>query len=304
MSALYKREFDAIFVNGYTSVTNWFGFLGAEIFDIPVIFRGASTLDNPPGPIGSAIKEVVLRPLFSRIDAFAAVGTRNEEYFLKYGATPDEITFAPNAVDNEYFQRAAAELPDQTTVREHVGLPDQPTVLFVGKLAKHKKPKLLIRAFSEVNKHNDATLVFVGDGEMRDQLEATTVRLGLDEAVVFTGFQNQSELPKYYKAADVLALPSSHETWGLVINEAMNFSLPIIASDSVGAVPDLVDDRNGRVVPTGDSAALAEAVETVLNSNKLRLEMGKMSRDRIDDWGIEETADGVVAAAEQAIINR
>jgi glycosyltransferase involved in cell wall biosynthesis len=77
--------------------------------------------------------------------------------------------------------------------------------------------------------------------------------------VRFLGFQNQSAMPVCYAAADALALPSAHETWGLVVNEAMACGLPAVVSDTVGAAPDLVA-TTGRIVPAGDVGRLTEAL--------------------------------------------
>lgn len=299
-AAFRDGEYDAIYVNGYTSLTNWFAFLGATLSDVSTVFRGASTLQNPPGPVVRLIKRIILRTLFSRIDSFTAVGTRNERFFRHYGVPGEKISIAPNAVDNQFFQEAADGLPPQDVLRSELNFGDGPVVLFVGKLGNHKRPGMLLRAFHNVAR-DDAKLVFAGEGPRRDGLEAEVVNLGLEDDVVFSGFVNQSKLPRYYAAADILALPSIRETWGLVINEAMNFSLPIVASEAVGAVPDLVDERNGRIVPTDDERALADALETLMASADLREQLANASYHRINDWGIEETVDGIVEATRRVV---
>lgn len=297
VSVLRRADFDVIYVNGYTSLTNWFAFIGSELFNVPILFRGASTLDNPPAPVFRQFKRTVLRTLFSRIEAFAAVGTRNREYFRGFGVPPEAIVLVPNSVDNEFFQHAGSKLPPKQQLQAELGIGPGPVTLFVGKLVRHKRPESLLRAFDRATDTNEGSLVFVGDGEKRSDLERTVAQLGRSDNVHFTGFVNQSELPKYYKAADVFVLPSSRETWGLVINEAMNFSLPVVATDAVGAVPDLVDEDNGRVVATDDVDALAEVLKTLLDSEQLRERLGEESSRRIESWGIEETADGIVDGA-------
>src|SRR3990172_7079616 len=90
--------------------------------------------------------------------------------------------------------------------------------------------------------------------------------------VRIAGFLNQSELPAAYAAADVFVLPSAfHETWGLVVNEAMNFDLPVVVSDKVGCGADLIEPgRNGFIVPHDDTAQLAEAIGRLVGDAEMR----------------------------------
>jgi glycosyltransferase involved in cell wall biosynthesis len=101
-------------------------------------------------------------------------------------------------------------------------------------------------------------------------------------------------------------LPSRlHETWGLVVNEAMNFALPVVVSDKVGCAPDLVQDgENGFVVAAGQAEALAAAVRKLVESPDLRRTMGGRSRERIDRWHYGLAADGIVQACQQAVTSR
>jgi glycosyltransferase involved in cell wall biosynthesis len=120
-------------------------------------------------------------------------------------------------------------------------------------------------------------LLFVGSGELGQELRANcNVVFDVDQSVVssplvsgqrsvapsgsFTGFLNQTELPRAYVAADVLVLPSDYrETWGLVVNEAMACGLPAIVSDAAGCAPDLIDERRtGFTFHFGDVAQLAQ----------------------------------------------
>jgi glycosyltransferase involved in cell wall biosynthesis len=116
--------------------------------------------------------------------------------------------------------------------------------------------------------------------------------------VHFAGFLNQGELPEAYAAADVFVLPSRlHETWGLVVNEAMNFALPVVVSDKVGCAADLVrNGANGFVVEHDVTGALAQAIETLVDDAPLRARFGAMSRKIVERFSIEACADGIVTA--------
>jgi glycosyltransferase involved in cell wall biosynthesis len=116
--------------------------------------------------------------------------------------------------------------------------------------------------------------------------------------VVFAGMQQPPEMARCYVAADMLALPSwQHETWGLVVNEAMNFGLPVIASDHVGCAADLVlEGRTGAVVPHNDTRRLAETIERMVIDEPGRRAMGRHARELVDRYSIAAAADGIIAA--------
>ena len=141
-------------------------------------------------------------------------------------------------------------------------------------------------------------LVYVGDGELRSELEHKASELGLSEQVFFLGFRNQTELPAIYGACDVLVLPSDFEPWGLVVNEAMACGMAVIASDQVGAVPDLVEGV-GRVFPAGNIESLTQALEE-LSPSEVLAQARAAARERIRSWGIRETVGGLLEGAERA----
>jgi len=117
--------------------------------------------------------------------------------------------------------------------------------------------------------------------------------------VIFAGFLNRSEISRAYVAADLLVLPSRiNETWGMVVNEAMNFGLPVIVSDKVGCAPDLVENGdNGYVFEHRAVDDLARDLAELVSDSDLRERLGSRSLDRITRWSPQVAADGLVAAA-------
>ena len=113
--------------------------------------------------------------------------------------------------------------------------------------------------------------------------------------VFFLGFKNQQDLPACYAMSDLLVLPSSVEPWGLVVNEAMCFGLPVIASDRVGAAADLVNPGvNGFTFRVGDIESLAGLLRSLLVDGETRKKMGSQSYSLISRWGIPEDIEGVL----------
>src|SRR5207244_12000408 len=122
----------------------------------------------------------------------------------------------------------------------------------------------------------DAALVLVGDGPERRALEALASSLGLDERVLFAGWQAQPR--RYLTTVDVFALPSRFEGFPLAVVEAMLAELPVVASD-VGSVPEAVrEGETGLLVPPDDPARLAAALRRLPAEPPLRLRLGEQGR--------------------------
>jgi len=301
--ALRRERYDALIVHGYAHLTEWLAFLGARRSRTPVLLRGESNLLGRRPPWLAAAKRIAMAALLGRIEGALAIGTLNRDFYRAYGVPEDRIFFVPYAVDNARFcaeaERWQASRP---ALRAALGLPREvPVVLFAGKLIPRKRPLDLLEAYARIAADHPATLVFLGEGGERRSLEAGIARHGLSH-VVITGFVNQSGMGRYYAAADVLVLPSSHEPWGLVLNEGMCFGLPVIASDAVGAAPDLVrSGENGFVYPVGDVTALAAALRRLLADPAGRSAMGARSREIVGRFSYDADVDGILAALHRVV---
>ena len=134
----------------------------------------------------------------------------------------------------------------------------------------------------------------VGEGELRAECERLVAELGLAARVKLVGFRGQAELADYYGLATVFVLPSERESWGLVINEAMNAALPIVASDRCGAARDLVrPGRNGAVYPVGEVELLGRILTELLGDPLRRAALGRQSLAMISGWGLEQSLAGL-----------
>ena len=153
----------------------------------------------------------------------------------------------------------------------------------------------LLKAYSKILIEYQAALVFLGDGVLRSSLEAF-VKANNFHNVYFTGFKNQTEMPELYALADILVLPSEIEPWGLVVNEAMCFGLPIIVSDKVGAGGNLVKSGvNGFIYSAGNIESLVSVLKILLADKNKMLDFGKASKELIKKWSYEEGINGILA---------
>ena len=157
-----------------------------------------------------------------------------------------------------------------------------------------------MRAYAAIVTHGvPAGLLFVGDGELRSEMVEFITVNGLQH-VTITGFKNQTELPECYVCGDIFVLPARFETWGLVVNEAMVFGLPVIASDGVGAAADLVESNvTGLVYPVGDVKALTAHLRVLVESPGLRSRMGSAAQQRVGRYDYVTCASGIAAAVQE-----
>lgn len=125
---------------------------------------------------------------------------------------------------------------DQGQIKQRYGLaPFDPMVLFAGRLTTQKGPDLLLQAFSSVLRHHrDARVVFVGEGDMRGDLERQAREMGIHHAFRFVGFKQGAELADLFRACDMVAVPSRNEPFGIVILEAWSAGKPVVATHNGG----------------------------------------------------------------------
>ncbi len=155
-----------------------------------------------------------------------------------------------------------------------------PSILFVGRLIERKGVHHLIRALGTVRERTPAHLVIIGDGPERARLEKLAREAGVAEHVEFRGRVSDEALRQAYATATVFVLPSvldarqDTEGLGVVLLEAMNYSVPVVASE-IGGITDIVQhERTGLLVPPGDETALAAALTRLLTDRALSNTLG------------------------------
>jgi len=171
-------------------------------------------------------------------------------------------------------------------------LPDEPVVLYAGRLLRIKGVHHLLGAFLRVlARFPLARLLIVGDGEEGQDLQTSARRLGLGPRVAFLGSLPHEDVIRCMRAADVFVLPSLVESFGIVLLEAMSCGLPVVASRVMG-IPYLVEDGlNGFLVPPTDEEALADRITALLSDPDLRARMGEQNRSKAAAYLMPRIAD-------------
>lgn len=289
---LARNKYDAIFINGWNYFSNWLAFVAAILTGTPFILRGESPMNQESGKGSFKLffKWIILGALFRFASAILYIGEENRKFYAHYGVPDSKLFFAPYAVDNEFFFEKNISLA-KAEARRTTGLPEAKTiVLFLGKLIPKKHPQDVLRAFLSLDIQN-ATLVFAGDGPLRAAME----KEASGRSVIFSGFVKQESVADYYAAADIFVLPSgAGETWGLVVNEAMCFGLPVIASDVVGCGPDLVrKGENGEIFVLGDIKDLAGKLKLLVEDQNIRERYGKKSIEIVRNYSYTKDAEAL-----------
>jgi glycosyltransferase involved in cell wall biosynthesis len=300
VTELVQGRFDALWVHGYAHVSDWLGFAAAAAVRTPILLRGETTTLYETPPSRRLAKRLVLGPLVRHAGGLLYVGAENRRFYESLGARPEQLFFAPYSVDNAYFA-AKAETARTDGTRERLRAqagagPDDVLLLFVGKLLARKRPTDLVDAVARLGEAGTrAVIAFIGEGEERAALEQAIAKAGVRARIL--GFANQSELPGWYAASDLFVLPSVHETWGLVVNEAMACGLPAIVSDKVGCGYDLCATTGaGAVHGARDPASLAAAIAPFLADADRRRNASQRALAVVSGYDVSVTAAGVVEA--------
>jgi glycosyltransferase involved in cell wall biosynthesis len=271
---------------------------GARRGRVPLLLW--ASLWSHPRSAAHAVTYLPLRHLYRSADAVVTYGPHVSAYVAARGA--HNVHVAPQSVDNAFWSSPAIEAPREpswpaaTTTR----------FLFVGRPAAEKGIEVLLRAWRESGLRPPAgALALVGVGS--DFAPAGGRGGGASDprldGALYLDSVPPVELRNLYAAADVLVLPSIptrtfREPWGLVVNEAMNRGLAVIATDAVGAAAGglVRDGENGLVVPAGDSAALAAAIARLHGDEALRRRMGQAGARDVRAYSHEAWAEGFSAA--------
>ena len=216
-----------------------------------------------------------------------------------YGVSPERVRVARGGVDLKLFKPM-----DRQAARHRLGIAqDANVVLYVGRIEPFKGPDILVRALAEMRSTSRVQLILVG-GEPGDAgnewLRQVAEDAGVESHIRWQPATIQTGLPDYYAAADLCAMPSRHESFGLVALEAMACGTPVVAS-AAGALRSLIlDGTTGCLVSGQTPAAFARCIEELLSASRGRAEMGAAAREWAErfhwDRAVEEVRAGYDAA--------
>ena len=236
---------------------------------------------------GKPISTWMIRRRVQKLHGRIAVSVPALKYAQK-NIPPGDYEIIPNGVDVAHFS------PNVTPIEEFRD--GKQNILFVGRLEHRKGLKYLLRAYREIKQQMPKTrLIVVGPGTRLRKKYEKWVKRNHVEDVVFTGYARYSDLPRYYKTADVYCSPAiGRESQGIVLLEGMAVGTPIVASNIPGYASVVANGEEGLLVPPKNSGELARALISLLRDEKLRQQMGAKGRATAEKYSWERIAQRVV----------
>jgi 1,2-diacylglycerol 3-alpha-glucosyltransferase len=263
-----------------------------------ILMSETTEQDHPRVWWKESSKRILVKLLF---DFGIAGGKPHVRYLRQLGFHPSKIARCYDVVDNAFFERATDRIRLSSGLRQLSGLPER-FFLYVGRLAPEKHLPALLRAFASYRSAGGSwSLVLVGDGGERPELEALSRRLRVDREVTFAGLQVANRLPHYYAFAGCFVLPSIREPWGLVVNEAMASGLPVLVSNRCGCAEDLVESEgNGYLFDPSNEIELSDRMLAMeFLSPQTRAAMGSRSRAIVAGYSPAHWAAEVARIAQE-----
>jgi glycosyltransferase involved in cell wall biosynthesis len=252
-------------------------------------------------------KEAIKRRIVGLYSAALVGGQRHVEYLVELGMPRERIFTGYDVVDNDYFGRRTAEIPNSKfEIRNKRGLPEN-YFLASARFIEKKNLPTLIESYAEYRRRSEIAakvpwdLVLLGDGPLRETLKSKLSTLNLNEHVHLPGFEPYDELPVYYALANAFVHASTTEQWGLVVNEAIASGLPVIVSDRCGCVPELMQGNGFTFDPTNEQELTARLLEMASLSDEERKRLGDNSYRIAANFAPERFGEGLERAASVAM---
>ena len=234
------------------------------------------------------------------IDAYSVNGSLCGEYLEQLGAKKTQIFHGNMAADTEGIANAVALISQEQANAFRAKLNISGSLfLYVGQLIPRKGVLELLKAWKHAQMEN-ATLLLVGDGTQREELQAYSRQWNLN--TIFTGRIAYEDITKYYRIADVFVMPTLEDNWSLVVPEAMACGLPVACSKYNGCWPELVKPENGWVFDPLDLETFAMTLKKISAYDKSTLvQMGKAGQMLGQDFSPEKAAKAIYDCCEFAV---
>lgn len=277
-----RKDFDAIVVCGYSSPTAVLAMAYMRLHKIPFYMEVDGGLIRPD----SKLKYEIKKRLVTLPNAWISSGRYTTKYLTHYGADESKIQYYPfSSLWERDIPESVPSAQEKQKLRQKLNIREEKMVISVSRFIPSKRLDMLIRSAAELG---DLVGIYLIGGEPTEEYLRIQKELGA-ENVHFISFLKKDCLAEYYRAADLFALPTQTDVWGLVINEAMAQGLPIVTTDRCVAGLELIESgRNGYIIPVDDQKALTEAIRTALGGDCAA--MGASAQETIRPYTIENMA--------------
>ena len=257
-----KGHFDLIVVGGYSTPT------GMVLINYLKRKKVKFILNSDGGIIkeDNIFKYKIKKYFISSASAWLSTGKETTKYLKHYGAKEEEIYVYPfTSINEKDILNEPITIEQKNKVKTELGISEEKVIISIGQFIHRKGFDILLKAIKNVSSQVG---VYIIGGQPTDEYIELKENLQLLN-VHFVGFKSKDELKKYYKIADVFVLPTREDIWGLVINEALAFGLPVITTDKCVAGLELIaNGKNGYIIPVDDVEALSNKINNLANVSK------------------------------------
>lgn len=240
-----------------------------------------------------SIYDFMYRLLSHMLSGYVAISDEVREVMLRHiGPIQDRIFTIYNGVDLRRYGHSV----DKIAMRKKLGLrADAQVIATVGTLKTQKGHKFLVDAATMiVPQHTDLHFLFIGDGELKAELQAQVQSLNLSDNIHFLG--NRSDVPDLLIASDFFVLPSLWEGMPIALLEAMAAAKPVVATEVSGTKQIMIHNETGLIVPPGDAPKLAKAILKLISDPARAKAMGLAARQRVaKEFSAQKQADDHLA---------
>ncbi len=277
-----KKPWDAIVVCGYSLPTTMLAIFWLRSHRIPFYMEVDGGLIRERKGLKYQYKKL----LVGSASNWLSSGKKTTEYLVNYGAKEDRVQVYPFT---SLWEKDVLEKPltkeEKLALRRKLEMPEEKILLYVGRFTREKGMDDLLQAARKIDA--SVGIYFIGGEPTREHLNFCKEQ---DlKNIHFVGFQKKEELARYYRAADLLVLPTHSDVWGLVVNEAMACGLPVVTTDQCVAGAELIENGvNGYLVPAREPEILAQSVNQVLEQDYAA--MGAAALETIRPYTLENMA--------------
>ena len=261
--------------------------LKAKLLGIPYILNSdGSFLIKKRFPV-----EQIKRFFISNASAWLASGEYAKQNFINYGAKEEKVYIHNfTSLHQEDILNEIVPKEKKQSLKKELGLQEGGLILSIGQFIVRKGFDILLEAWKECQ-GKGYQLVIIGGGQMKSEYERI-IRENCLVDVSLLDYVPFDIIKKYYMAADFFVLPTREDIWGLVVNEAMAYGLPIISTDRCIAGLELIENGvNGFIVKTEDSDDLSDRINYLLDHPKEIESMGAANLSKIHHWTIENVVN-------------
>lgn len=291
-----RSNFDLLINSDYSKLncmilTSLFRFQGK-----PVILQADGGIPENRGFFMNKIISLVMK----NCNYYLSSGLKTNEYFSFYGVPAKTIlNYRFSSINVNDLDKNKALVAKKEDCRRELNLKESKIILSVGQIIPRKGFDILLKAIQHLET-DDVGVVIAGGNPTQELIELVS-SLNLTN-IHFVGFKNKAELAKYYASADIFVLPTREDIWGLVINEAMSFKLPVVSTERCVAAMEFNQlFHNGIIVPIEDEISLAKGIDRLLLNEEFYSCCSENSWRGIQEYTIENTKEDYLSAIKKVV---